>query len=63
MKKLITQRTLENIAIKIYKLHNRGIIDKKSRDIIIDLLDKAMEKNDGVVSMDIPEQKTHKKNK
>lgn len=61
MKKLITQRTLEKIAIKIYKLHNRGILDKKSRDAIIDMLDKAIEKNDGVVSMELPEPKNPKK--
>lgn len=61
MKKLITQRTLEKIAIKIYKLHNRGVLDKKSRDIIIDLLDKAMKIDDGFTTVELPEPKNPKK--
>ena len=61
MKKLITQRTLEKIAIKIYKLHNRGVLDKKSRDIIIDLLDKAMKTEDGFTTVELPEPKHPKK--
>ena len=40
--KKINEITLERLAIKVFKLYNRGLIDKKSRDTIIDLIDKAI---------------------